>query len=146
MRTQCSTLRIINMPQKDRHLQIQTEIYQKKRRFKLTREKRKLIQEVMPTARDWHKCGSLVLTSWRKLLCLTYNALGANMTVRLKYCDSSAISKAKACAFRKNKYVQATNPVERFFWHNWSIPRKFISESLIDWCSTLLQPLLLEII
>ena len=50
-----------------------------------------------------------------KLLCLTYDALGVNLTGNLQVCDICARSKSKARVVRKKTYTKVSKPGERVF-------------------------------
>ena len=50
-----------------------------------------------------------------KLLRLTYDALGLNLTGTLQVCDSCARSKTKERSVRKKMYTRSSNPGESVF-------------------------------
>ena len=49
------------------------------------------------------------------LLCITYNALGVNITFAFKFCDGCTRSKVKAHVVRKKTYTRSSQPGERVF-------------------------------
>ena len=49
-----------------------------------------------------------------KLLCLTYDNLGVQLTGTLEVCDGCTFSEVKLCAVRKKNYTWATNPGDFF--------------------------------
>ena len=80
-----------------------------------------------------------------KLLRTTYNALGVKLTGTLQVCDGYERSKAKTRAVRNKTYRRASQPGERIFVDTTGpFSESLIWESVLDWRSRQLQPLLLE--